>query len=361
MKKHWRDIFVKPNDQREFTHSGMARKGGKNSNIFFICGVAAVLLMLFTFDADWNRVKEVLSAAGIWFPVIVLLWGFIYLVNACSFGLIINDGTGRRVPFGKVFQLTVSGYALNYVTPLGLMGGEPYRILELKGYVGGKKASSDVILYSMMHICSHFCFWLSAIVLYVVLHFCVSSQYVLNGWMCGMLGVMTVAFIAVLWFFSLGYRYGFVVKVFGLLSKIPVVKKWAANYLDKHRLDLEDVDSQIAFLHTQRRTPFWWSLFLEYAARVISCLEYWLLIGMLVPGFTFWDSILVMAFSSLFSNLIFFSPMQMGGFEGGMALAAGGVQVPSAYGLYTALVARLRQIVWTVIGIIIMKTGRKHD
>ena len=336
MKKHWRDIF-------------------------FLCGVAAVVLMLITFDADWNRVKEVLSAAGIWFPVIVLLWGFIYLINACSFGLIINDGTGRRVPFGKVFQLTVSGYALNYVTPLGLMGGEPYRILELKGYVGGKKASSAVILYSMMHICSHFCFWLSAIVLYVVLHFCVGSQYVLNGWMCGMLGVMTVAFIAVLWFFSLGYRYGFVVKVFGLLSKIPVVKKWAANYLDKHRSDLEDVDSQIAFLHTQRRTPFWWSLFLEYAARVISCLEYWLLIGMLVPGFTFWDSILVMAFSSLFSNLIFFSPMQMGGFEGGMALAAGGVQVPSAYGLYTALVARLRQIVWTIIGIIMMKTGRKHD
>ena len=336
MKKHWRDIF-------------------------FVCGVAAVVLMLLTFDADWNRVKEVLRQAGMWFPAIVILWGFIYLMNACSFELIINDGTHNRVPFGKVFQLTVSGYALNYVTPLGLMGGEPYRILELSGYVGGKKASSAVILYSMMHICSHFCFWLSAVVLYVVLHFCVGSQYVLNAWMCLMLGVMTVVFVLVLWFFSLGYKYGFVVKVFGLLSKIPVVKKWAANYLDKHRSDLEDVDSQISFLHTQRRAPFWWSLLLEYAARVISCLEYWLLIGMLVPGFSFWDSILVMAFSSLFSNLIFFSPMQVGGFEGGMALAAGGVQVPSAYGLYTALVARLRQIVWTVIGIIMMKTGRNHD
>jgi hypothetical protein len=81
----------------------------------------------------------------------------------------------------------------------------------------------------------------------------------------------------------------------------------------------------------------------------------------LVPGFTFWDSILVMAFSSLLSNLIFFSPMQMGGFEGGMALATGGLQVPGAYGVYTALVARIRQVVWTVIGIIIMKTGRKDD
>ena len=336
MKKRWRDIF-------------------------FLCGVAAVVLMLLTFDADMNRVKAVLSEAGIWFPVILVLWGGIYMINACSFDLIINDRTGRRVPFGKVFQLTVSGYALNYVTPLGLMGGEPYRILELSGYVGGKKATSAVILYSMMHICSHFCLWLSAVVLYVMLHFCVGSGYVLNVWMCIMLGIMTLVFVLVLWMFSLGYRKGFVVKVFGILSHIPVVKKWASEYLSKHKAELEEVDSQIAFLHTQRKAPFWWSLFLEYAARVISCIEYWLLIGLFMPGFTFWDSILVMAFSSLFSNLIFFSPMQMGGYEGGMALAAGGVQVPSAYGLYTALVARLRQIVWTVIGILMMKLGKSND
>jgi len=328
--------------------------------IFFLFGLAAVVLMLLTFDADWARVREVLGQAGIWFPVIVVLWGFIYLMNACSFGLIINDGTGGRVPFGKVFQLTVSGYALNYVTPLGLMGGEPYRILELSDYVGGKKATSSVILYSMMHICSHFCFWLSAVILYVVLHF-VADGYGLNVWMSVMLGVMTVVFVAVLWLFSLGYRKGFVVKVFGVLSRIPLVRRWDAGYLDKHRSDLEEVDSQIALMLTQRRASFWWSLLLEYAARVVSCLEYWLLIGMFVQGFTFWDSILVMAFSSLFSNLIFFSPMQMGGYEGGMALAAGGVQVPGAYGLYTALVARLRQIVWTVIGVILIKVGKRND
>ena len=330
-------------------------------NIFFFFGIAAVVLMLLTFDADWTRVREVLAQAGIWFPVIVVLWGFVYLINACSFGLIINDGTGRRVPFSRVFQLTVSGYALNYVTPLGLMGGEPYRILELSNYIGGKKATSAVILYSMMHICSHFCFWASALVLYVVLHFCVGPQYLLNGWMCAMLGIMTIVFLLVLWLFSLGYKYGFVVKVFGFLSRIPVVRKWAGGYLDKHHAELEEVDRQIAFLHMQRRAPFWWSLLLEYAARVISCLEYWLLIGMFMPGFSFFDSILVMAFSSLFSNLIFFSPMQLGGYEGGMALAAGGVQVPGAYGLYTALVARLRQIVWTVIGILMIKSGKRND
>ena len=329
--------------------------------IFFLSGVAAVVLMLLTFEADWSRVKEVIAQAGIWFPVIVLLWGVIYLMNATSFGLILNDGTGCRVPFGKVFQLTVSGYALNYVTPLGLMGGEPYRILELKGFVGGRKATSSVILYSMMHICSHFCFWMSAVLLYMILHFFDGDMYRMGSGMIVMLGIMSGVFVTVLWLFSLGFRKGFVIKVFGLFGRIPFIKDRTGMYLEKHREDLEEVDRQISFLHSSRRLHFRLSLLLEYLARVVSCIEYWLLIGMFMPGFTFWDSILVMAFSSLFSNLIFFSPMQMGGYEGGMALAAGGVQVPGAYGLYTALVARIRQTVWTFIGVLLIKTGRRHD
>ena len=81
-------------------------------NIFFLCGVAAVVIMLLTLDTDWSRIKEVMSQAGIWFPVILVLWGIIYLMNAVSFGLIINDGTGRRVPFGIYAPISVSGCRL---------------------------------------------------------------------------------------------------------------------------------------------------------------------------------------------------------------------------------------------------------
>lgn len=330
-------------------------------NIFFVCGVVAVAIMLLTFDSDWAHVAHVLSDAGIWFPIIVLIWLVVYLMNAWSWSLIINDSSGPRVSFGRVFRLTVSGYALNYVTPLGLLGGEPYRIMELSPQVGSKKAVSSVLLYAMMHVCSHFCFWLGSVGLYMVLHLFAPEKYALGGWMIAMLSLLTVVFSVVLYFFSLGYRYGFVVKVFGVLCRIPLVRRWAMGFLDLHRSQLMEVDAQISSMHVSRRAPFWGALTLEIAARVVSSTEYWLLMGMLIEGFSFSDSILVMAFSSLFSNLIFFSPMQLGGFEGGMALAAGGLSVPSAYGLYTALVARLRELVWTVVGIILIKFGKNHD
>ena len=60
---------------------------------------------------------------------------------------------------------------------------------------------------------------------------------------------------------------------------------------------------------------------------------------------------------SCFANLFFFSPMQLGAREGGFALAAGGLAIPGAFGVYTALITRIRELVWIVIGVMLMKIG----
>ena len=64
-----------------------------------------------------------------------------------------------------------------------------------------------------------------------------------------------------------------------------------------------------------------------------------------------------MAFTSLFSNLFFFSPMQLGAREGGFALATGGLALSGAWGVYTGLITRVREMVWIVIGVLLMKVG----
>jgi hypothetical protein len=320
-------------------------------NLFMLIGIVAIVVMLCTFDMEWADVWHSLKRAGVWLPAVLGLWVVIYFFNALSWYLIIRDGrTQCAVPFWKVYKLTVTGFALNYATPAGLMGGEPYRIMELTPYVGGGKATSSVILYVMMHILSHFCFWLSSIVLYLCLH-------TVNQAMGVMLAVTAAVCVVAIYFFMKGYRNGMAVRTLQLLQHVPYVRRWAKGFAERKKEALQRVDSQIAELHRQRRSTFYLSLLLEYAARIVGCLEVYFILRVLTPDVSFPSCILIMAFTSLFANLFFFSPMQLGVREGGFALAVDGLAIPSAFGVYMGLIIRVRELIWIAIGVALMKVG----
>lgn len=322
----------------------------KVRNIFWFFGIFAIVVMLCTFDMDYQELWQNLRKAGIWFPAVILLWLFIYLLNALSWYIIIRDGKHAPVPFWKVYKLTVSGFALNYATPVGLMGGEPYRIMELTPYVGGSKATSSVILYVMMHIFSHFCFWMFSVLLYLVLE-------PLNLGMGIVLAIVGVCCLLAIYFFMKGYKNGMAVRTIRLLCHVPFAKKWANRFLVDRKDALERVDAQIAELHRQRKTTFYASLGLEFLARIVGCVEVLFILNILTSNVSFLSCVLIMAFTSLFANLFFFSPMQLGAREGGFALATGGLAIPSAFGIYTGLITRVRELIWIVIGVLLMKVG----
>lgn len=322
----------------------------KARNIFWFFGIFAIVVMLCTFDMDYQELWQNLRKAGIWFPAVILLWLFIYLLNALSWYIIIRDGKHAPVPFWKVYKLTVSGFALNYATPVGLMGGEPYRIMELTPYVGGSKATSSVILYVMMHIFSHFCFWMFSVLLYLVLE-------PLNLGMGIVLAIVGVCCLLAIYFFMKGYKNGMAVRTIRLLCHVPFAKKWANRFLVERKDALERVDAQIAELHRQRKTTFYASLGLEFLARIVGCVEVLFILNILTSNVSFLSCVLIMAFTSLFANLFFFSPMQLGAREGGFALATGGLAIPSAFGIYTGLITRVRELIWIVIGVLLMKVG----
>lgn len=322
----------------------------KARNIFWFFGIFAIVVMLCTFDMDYNELWKNLRRAGIWLPAVIFLWVFIYYLNAWAWYVIICDGKSGKVPFRQVYKLTISGFALNYATPVGLMGGEPYRIMELSSYVGGSKATSSVILYAMMHIFSHFWFWLVSAVLYVL--------FEPMNWGVGILLAVVVAFCSLaIYFFMKGYRNGMAVRALNWLSHVPFVKKWAKRFCVEKKDTLERIDAQIAELHKQRKSTFYISLGLEFSARIVGCLEVYFILNILTTDVSFLACILIMAFTSLFANLFFFSPMQLGAREGGFVLATGGLAIPGAFGIYTGLIARVRELFWIMIGVLLMKVG----
>lgn len=318
----------------------------KAQNIFLAFGL--VVLAIMTAQLDFAEVWQGIQNAGYWFLAVIVLWAFLYIFNAAAWYIIINSDGKKPLSFLHVYKLTVSGFALNYATPGGLMGGEPYRIMSISPYVGTEKASSSVILYAMTHMFSHFWFWALSIVLFLV------SQTVTAE--LGILLFASAIFCVLgLWFFMTGYRKGLANRILGIARHIPFLKRWAQPFVDSHKEQLDTVDAQISALHSQNPKTFVTAVLLELVCRIVSSLEIYFILLVLMPDVSFVQCVLVLAFTSLFANLLFFIPLQLGGREGGFLMSITAFGISSTAAIFVALLVRLRELIWTAIGLALIK------
>ncbi len=330
-----------------------AKKANKWKIIFFIIGVLALVYMVYA--TGLNTIWENVQKTGWWFIPVIGVWLVVYIINTFAWISILRDKDTPReqLPsFWQTLRITISGYAINYITPVVALGGEPYRILELQDKLGGGKATSKVLSYSMMHILSHIVFWILSI-LFIVL-FLQPAPWLVVG--CA---VTFAVFVFMLYLIFRGYRKGLVVKLFRILGKIPLIKKPARKFSENRLSTFQEIDNNIVSLYTQRKGTFFLALGLEFLARVVSCFEIFFIGQAIGMDMTLFDSIVLYAGSTLFANILFFSPMQLGTREGGLALTLRVMGFAAASGVYMGLVMRIRELVWIAIGLILMRLKSK--
>lgn len=335
------------------------------TNVLFIIGLAAIIAMVVAFKVSPSQLWHQISGAGWWLLAIMLLWAGLYLLNTLAWRTIILGSGPCTIPLCKLWQLVVTGYALNSATAVGLVSGEPYRVLQLSRYIGTERASSSVVLFVMMHTYSHFWFWLTGIALYLLLS--VMGMAPLGSSMATLLAIGAVMSLGGIWLFLVGYRKGLVLALIRGLSHIPFLRKRMQRLMERYGEALTHVDKQIAALHGQRRRNFYTSFLLEYVGRILQCMEVMLILaifsgaiseGPVVLGGLFVRSVVILSFTSLFANLLGFIPLQLGGREGGFALTVAGLGMTAPLGLSVSIISRLREIAWDIIGITLMKISK---
>ena len=340
----------------------------KYQNGFFAFGLLVLIVMVT--QLDFAQVWSGLKHAGYWFFAVVALWAFLYVFNAAAWFVIIkaqvpkeeltrlSKELGKPVSatpfsFWWLYKVTVSGFALNYATPGGLMGGEPYRVMELAPKIGTARASSSVILYAMTHIFSHFWFWFISIFLYILTR-------PVNVFMGTVLTIVGSFCILGLWFFMVGYRKGLAVRAMKILRHVPFVKRWARGFIEVHREQLDTVDQQIAALHNQNPKSFVLAVVLELLCRFGAALEVFFVLLILMPSVNYIQCVLILAFTSLFANMLFFMPLQLGGREGGFLMSVNGLGMTASAGTFVALIVRIRELIWTGIGLLLIKIDKQN-
>ena len=320
--------------------------------IFFLIGLVGMGIMLWQSDVaniPWDNLltpKTLLFFAGL-----LGLWFVIYLVHViCYFVILGKDG--KKVPFWSMFKICFSGFALNSVTPAGLVGGEPYRIMALKKYCSIEKASSSTLTFSLFYIVGHVTIWFTGAIVYFAMG--LPGDTVID-----VLLIITILGTTLFLFaFFASKRRGLVRPFMAFLTKLPFLKKHMQKVYDKNLNSYLNIDNNIkAFRSTRAR--FWTVYVLQYVSRLLECLEYFLIFLYLGQTINIFGGILIMVMASLIGNLIVFIPMQAGSREGGMAMSLVFLGIHSGYGVQGGLIYRIRDFVCILIGISLIMFDKK--
>lgn len=319
----------------------------KIQNLFLLIGTIAFVLMIYKIGI--GTITDNLLKIEWWIIPILCLWILVYLLNTLSGLMIINNLEDlRRIGFFQLYKITLSTFAINTATPMGLIGGEPYKIIELSPYLGSNKATSSVILFSAMHFLAHFIFWMLSITLTLVIIPLDLTWKI----------ALSISFIICLLLFKLtlkGCKKGIINSIFKSIKRLPLLEHIVTKFIEKNKNNIQIIDTQIRGLQNNNPKIFYGTLMIELVARIISCAElYFLFIAYQTP-INFIYCILIMAFTSLLANILFFMPLQIGTREAGFILSMKLLGLSPTLAITISIVTRIRELFWMIIGIILIK------
>jgi hypothetical protein len=273
---------------------------------------------------------------------VVGIWGVAYLVNTASWHALLHTEPNHP-GFGRTFAITVTSFALNYMTPVMGVGGEAYRIAAVAPWLGGQRALGSVVQYRLLHSLAHMLFVLTALAPAIWLLPGTPTAIGVLLVTAGVGGVMG-------WFLLRRHQEGILEAGLDLLLAIPGIRR-LARPLAARRLSLRELDQQITTIYHQHPGTFWRAIVLEYLARYVMAMELAVIFWGLDLGWRPATAIVASALSTTISNLFFFLPLELGVREGGLFLVFGLLGVGAEHGVFAAVVTRLREFSWMLLGL----------
>lgn len=281
----------------------------------------------------------------------VAVWGLVYISNTIAWEELLKAGiprfapTGSRrvIPFWRAFAISVSSFAINYVTPFVALGGEPFRVAAAKEWVGRDRSAASVVSFRVVHTLGQVIFWLIGVpVAWVLVPRTTVIDIVLVVTALVMIGLAALLL-------SLFHR-GFLVRALNLVPRIPIIRRYATRF-EKTRPTLQHIDDQMAELTDGERRRLAVAIAAEVLGRCIAMLEFLFIARAMGLKIGYPTAFVIGAFSQLAINLTIFIPFELGSKEGGLYLIFSLLGLPPSLGVYASVMSRLRELTWIGIGL----------
>ena len=190
----------------------------KKSLIFIVVSVLIFILMLYFVGVD--RIISTLKLANLnLIALAILIQIFTYVLYTFRWK-IINDASGIKVGFKKLFPIIMVGLAVNNITPSGRGGGEPVRayILAREHDYPIKETVATVVADRMLDTFPFVV--LAAITIFAMVIYFKVALWLIIVMILAVIGIITL--LCLLIFMSVNYKFGNRVEnwIVGLIRKV---------------------------------------------------------------------------------------------------------------------------------------------
>lgn len=311
----------------------------------------AVLFTALVARAGARTLLGDVGRTGWMFIPILAVYGLVYVCSAAAWGVVMA-AEPNRPPLGRTFAITVSGFSLNFLTPLINLGGEPFKIAAVSPWLGAQRAAGSVVLHRMLHTLGLLLSFLTAVLLGFVL-------LPRDPAVLGALAVAGAALVVLTLLLLTGHRRGGLEAALNLLHRVPVLSRLARG-LEPRRPALAELDRQIAEFYHRSPARFFRAATLEYVGRCLFMVEYLLIVSSVGSPIGYPEAFLIGGLTQLVQNVLFVVPFEVGTKEGTLYLLFQLLGRDPALGVYAAVVSRARDLVWIGAGLGLVWLGSRR-
>ncbi len=307
-----------------------------------LLGLALVFLVWMLHHVGWDTIWGHLRGLGWWWPALLLPYGLVTFLEACSWGyLILTPAPRLNLPL--LFRLRLGGEALNTLTPTAGLGGEPYKAARLTAAgVPWEEATASVVIHKGVTVLS--------LVLYILLGLALAPFLLPPAgplvWLLS-LGAMVLAALALLFIFLQGR--GPCLLGLRFLERLGLCPR----KLKEKEGELSTLDAQMAAFYREHPYRGLVSLALFFLAWLMHSLEAYLIFWLLGHPISWGLAVCLDALAMLFTAMGFFIPGSLGVQDGGNVLLTLGFHLGATLGAAFSILRRLREAFWMGLGLVL--------
>jgi uncharacterized protein (TIRG00374 family) len=314
----------------------------RRANLILLA-VALVFIFWLLQKVGWQTIGEYLRRVGWYWPLLLLPFGLVNLLEAVSWKYLLLTGETRPSVW-RLFWLRLGGEALNQLTPTACLGGEPFKAsgLHSSGVSWGEAAASVVIHKSILVL---------SLALYIFLGLGL-APFLLPG----AKGHLTLLTLAALGLALVGGGFIYVQRRapcstgFRLLNRLG----WCPSAVKNKEESFNNLDAHLAGFYREHPGRCLLAFTLFFLSWVLHGVEVYLMFWLLGHPIG-WDlAICLDALAMLFAAMGFFIPASMGVQEGGNILLSMGFDLGMVLGVAFSILRRLREAFWLALGLLVV-------